>query len=97
MVQLTHGCVNNWKSCLALGPFLKLFVVVLPFDVRILRLERLVHTYEWPVNQDMLVEVSPSDFANPSLHSLEATVQLLRRVRGLCSSDASTRRECAGC
>src|SRR5580658_1962198 len=97
MVQLTHGCVDDWKSCLALGPFLKPFVVVVPFDVRILKLERLIHTYKRPVDEDVLVEVSPSDFTNPGLHSFEAAVQLLRCVCGLRGSDTGSRRERPSC
>ena len=72
-------------------PSAEVLITVLPFDVCVLVLERLVHAHVRPVDQDMSVKISPCHLSDPSANAFNAAVELLRTVYIACHAYAGAR------
>lgn len=89
MIQLPHRSIHNRIARVPIVPRFKVLLVILPFNICVFRLERLVHAHEWPVSHDVFIEVPPSNFTNPSLNSFGSAIQLLSFIVISCDFDCS--------
>lgn len=66
MVKLSHGSINDRKTCSALFPCLQLILILLPFDMIEFAMKRVLFgdEYSWEIVSDVDIEISPMKFIN---------------------------------
>lgn len=97
MNKLSHRSIDYWISRPPLLPSLKVALIILPNDIRVLGFKRFIHTHIWPMRKNMFIKIPPSDFRDPGLDSLDAAVEFLGGVVIPSVFYGGARGEGAGC